>query len=317
MRRSTSRIRCSLLLLCLLLPVAAWAADTTPPLHAAVRSYLPRAQDGDAGAQYELGLLYSEGRSVPRDPAEALRWFRLAAEQDHAKAQFHMGVIFDQGRGVEKDLSRAADWFRKAALRGVPEAQFNLAAMYALGEGVAQDDGASRLWTWVAAEHGVAKAQYNLGLAFEQGRGVAQDETLGLMWLGQAIAQGFPPALIEGNRLAESLSEEELERARSLGKSWQRKYTAGSDGAGTPRPIDDALAEPAYRPRSPTSVVVLALIGRDGKVGDARALESRPADPAFERAAVRAVLRRRFTPAERDGEPVAVFHTVVVEAPQR
>ena len=35
-----------------------------------------RAEAGDADAQYELGCMYYEGRSVARDYAEALKWYR-------------------------------------------------------------------------------------------------------------------------------------------------------------------------------------------------------------------------------------------------
>ncbi|MXX10919.1 MAG: SEL1-like repeat protein [Nitrospira sp. SB0675_bin_23] len=32
--------------------------------------------------------MYAQGRGVPEDAAEAVRWFRRAAEQDHARAQW-------------------------------------------------------------------------------------------------------------------------------------------------------------------------------------------------------------------------------------
>ena len=39
------------------------------------------AEQGDARAQYNLGLMYARGDGVPEDDAEAVRWWRLAAEQ--------------------------------------------------------------------------------------------------------------------------------------------------------------------------------------------------------------------------------------------
>ena len=38
------------------------------------------AEQGDAVAQNNLGLMYANGRGVPEDDAEAVRWYRLAAE---------------------------------------------------------------------------------------------------------------------------------------------------------------------------------------------------------------------------------------------
>jgi len=45
------------------------------------------AQQGDAEAQYRLGVLYDKGVGVKKDKREAVRWYRRAASQGHAKAQ--------------------------------------------------------------------------------------------------------------------------------------------------------------------------------------------------------------------------------------
>ena len=39
-------------------------------------------------------------RGVSEDDAEAVRWYRLAAEQGHASAQFNLGVMYARGEGV-------------------------------------------------------------------------------------------------------------------------------------------------------------------------------------------------------------------------
>ena len=40
------------------------------------------------------------GNGVPKDDAEAVRWYRLAAEQGNAEAQFELGYMYDQGDGL-------------------------------------------------------------------------------------------------------------------------------------------------------------------------------------------------------------------------
>jgi TPR repeat protein len=45
-----------------------------------------KAEHGDAEAQYNLGILYHDGQGVPRDDAEAVKWYRKAAEQGNALA---------------------------------------------------------------------------------------------------------------------------------------------------------------------------------------------------------------------------------------
>ena len=67
----------------------------------AVRWCRLAAEQGDAVAQFNLGELYALGEGVPQDPAEAVRWFRLAAEQGYA-VQYALGVLYGQGKGVPK-----------------------------------------------------------------------------------------------------------------------------------------------------------------------------------------------------------------------
>ena len=47
----------------------------------AFEEWLTVAEHGEAGAQYNLGFMYDHGQGVPQDYAEAVRWYRLAAEQ--------------------------------------------------------------------------------------------------------------------------------------------------------------------------------------------------------------------------------------------
>ena len=66
------------------------------------------AEQGDAAAQYNLGVRYDTvryytGAGVPRDDAEAVRWYRLAADQGHAGAQSHLGLKYEYGQGVPQD----------------------------------------------------------------------------------------------------------------------------------------------------------------------------------------------------------------------
>jgi TPR repeat protein len=55
---------------------------------------------------------------VPKDQAEAVRWFLRAAEQGLAEAQNNLGWVYANGFGVPKDKAEAARWYRKAAEQG-------------------------------------------------------------------------------------------------------------------------------------------------------------------------------------------------------
>ena len=141
-------------------------------------------------AQTVLGLMYSSGLRVARDDAEAVRWYRLAAEQGNATAQTALGDMYSSGRGVAQDDAEAVRWYRLAAEQGDADAQYNLGVRYANGRGVAEDDAEAVRWYRLAAEQGNATAQYNLGFMYANGRGVAEDDAEAVRWYRLAAEQG-------------------------------------------------------------------------------------------------------------------------------
>ena len=95
---------------------------------------------------------------------DKLEFLRREATQGNAKAQFQLGVKYDNGQGVAQDHGQAVVWYRKAAEQGLVEAQLLLGAKYDNGQGVAQDHGQAVVWYRKAAEQGFAEAQYFLGI---------------------------------------------------------------------------------------------------------------------------------------------------------
>ena len=98
--------------------------------------------------------MYNFGEGVPKDDADAVRWYRLAAEQGLANAQFNLGVTYANGRGVLKDDADAVRWYRLAAEQGHAIAQFNLGIRYANGEGVLKDSVRAHMWFNIAGANG-------------------------------------------------------------------------------------------------------------------------------------------------------------------
>ena len=62
-----------------------------------------------------IGIMYHEGEGVKQDDAEAVTWYRLAAEQGYAKAQSNLGSQCREGKGVKQDDKEAVAWYRKPA----------------------------------------------------------------------------------------------------------------------------------------------------------------------------------------------------------
>ena len=154
------------------------------------QALLDSANAGYASAQNKLGYMYEKGEGVTKDYAEALKWFRKAAEQGNAKAQYNLGVMYINGEGVTQDYAEALKWFRKAAEQGDAGAQYNLGFMYLMGNGVTKDYAEALKWFRKAAEQGDADGQNKLGVMYEYGKGVTQDYAEALKWYRKAAEQG-------------------------------------------------------------------------------------------------------------------------------
>jgi TPR repeat protein len=59
-----------------------------------------QAEEGNAEAQNKLGALYRDDRSVLKDDAQAVAWFRKAAEQGYAPAEANLADMYFEGKGV-------------------------------------------------------------------------------------------------------------------------------------------------------------------------------------------------------------------------
>ena len=90
----------------------------------AFAAYEKAANDGHAGAQYNLGTFYIEGKVVPQDYNKAVEWFEKAANQGLKDAQFNLAAMYHQGAGVPKDEQKAEYWARK--YKDLPEAKVEL-----------------------------------------------------------------------------------------------------------------------------------------------------------------------------------------------
>ena len=70
----------------------------------ALREWTPLAKQGDAVAQYNLGVMYAQGQGVPQDYKTAVKWYRLAAEQGNADAQYNLGVMYDKDKVFHRTI---------------------------------------------------------------------------------------------------------------------------------------------------------------------------------------------------------------------
>jgi len=186
------RLTMTLVLSSVCLAVPAWAdfqagmtAHDSEDYATAMREWQPLAEQGDAQAQYHVGLLYHKGRGVPQDDAQARKWYAKAAAQGQAKAQFSLGTLYFNGEGGPKDYQQALRWFRL---------------------GANQKD---------------ALCQTKLGIMYDDGEGVPKDKVKAYMWISLAATNGDKSAPMLRDILAKGMTEAQINKAKKLASEWK------------------------------------------------------------------------------------------------
>lgn len=137
----------------------------------------------------------AQNARLEKDDAEALRWYRTAAEAGDAHSMTRVGFMYATGKGVLKDEAEAAPWYRKGADGGNAVAMNNLGLVYAHGRGVTKDEAEAARWYRKAADTGYARSMFLLGEMYESGKGgLASDRAEALRWYRKSAAAGYAPA---------------------------------------------------------------------------------------------------------------------------
>jgi TPR repeat protein len=116
------------------------------------------ASQGDLASQYNLGVAYYNGKGVPQNYREAVKWYQVSAARGFAPAMHNLGWMYNKGLGVTQDYREALRLYRLAAEKGFAEAQRDMGVMYAEGKGVTQDYIYAHMWSNIAASNGADAA---------------------------------------------------------------------------------------------------------------------------------------------------------------
>lgn len=159
---------------------------------------LPRAEAGDAAAQTLLAEIYSRGLGVPRDRAEAAKWYMKAAEQGVPEAQMQYALILLRDNPDEARKSKALELMKAAADSGNGHAQFNYAQMLVDARPGSQSLKDAYRYFHLAAEKGIADAQYAVSQYLANGTGgIVRDAVQARVWMTKAARQNFDTAQFE------------------------------------------------------------------------------------------------------------------------
>ncbi len=178
------------------------------------------AANGDVRAQFEIGAIYTEGRVIDQDMAEAAKWYERAAAKGFAPAQYRLGNLYEAGTGVDKDLEQARLWYQRAAESGNRMAMHNLAALYAGGQLGEQQFEQAAEWFEKAADRGMTDSQFNLGMLYARGLGVEQDFEKSYKWFALAARTGDRDAGQARDDIAKSLSADAVRTINDQLKGW-------------------------------------------------------------------------------------------------
>ena len=165
---------------------------------------------GDTRAMYMLGLIHDPSFiGYNRDPAEAMKWYRMAAEQGHPLAQYKLGMLHRNGFDV---VTRVRSNAFGVEARATPSQRLGIAYVEALK------------WLTLAAKQGLADAQYNLGLMYASGTGIPADFVSAYLWWAVAVEYGSQEAREKLFFLEQLMSKADVGRARTLAGEWTERH---------------------------------------------------------------------------------------------
>jgi hypothetical protein len=85
-----------------------------------------QAEYGDDAAAMVLGMAYEMGHYVPQSCAKAANWVTIAAAEGNAAAQYNLGLRYLYGDGLRISPEEAKKWLQTAATRRYPKAELAL-----------------------------------------------------------------------------------------------------------------------------------------------------------------------------------------------
>ena len=132
--------------------------------------YIDAANQGNAEAQYQIGLCFSIGDGVKFDLKKAKSWFEKAAKQNHGEAQYELGMCYFYAKGVFAPSRKSTvEWLEKAAGHNVDKALLELGRCYLSRIGTSEPDLEKAIyWFKKAADKNIKWSYWNLGECYRK-----------------------------------------------------------------------------------------------------------------------------------------------------
>jgi localization factor PodJL len=212
------------------------------------------AAQGDASAQYSIGLRYAEGEGAPQNLTEAARWFERAASAGLAPAQYRLAVAYERGQGITKDLGRARSWYQAAAEKGNVKAMHNLAVSLSGHQDGDPDYALAAKWYGQAGAYGLADSQFNLAVLAEHGLGMPKNLSAAYQWFALAAKNGDQEAGKRRDMIKPQLDATALAAADQAVATWTAKQP--------PAEANEVDEQQAWADATDASAANIALVNR-------------------------------------------------------
>ncbi len=191
-----------------------------------------KAERGDALAQYNLAVMYDDGRGIPQDFQKAIYWYTKAAKQGDTKAQTSVARIHFIGFPTKnsRDVEKAIYWYTRAAQKRDVQAQAMLGWIYRQGApNSPKDYNKAIFWYAKAAEQGNTVAQINLGLMYFEAEGTPKNPMKAYAFFSMAEANGEPDASELKQLVAAEMPPEQQLQAQQLARECLDPYSVGTE----------------------------------------------------------------------------------------
>lgn len=210
-----------------------------------MQAVLTKAKAGDVQAQVRIANAYRIGKGAPRDPQQALKWYRSAAEKGDAEAQTTVATTYL----TQRKFDEAFPWYEKAAAQGQPFATHTLGYLYENGSGVEKDMKKAVDLYQKSAELGSPEGMYKLAVMYNEGKVLDRNEHLSCVWYFRAnkyVDQGNVVMLTilgrEIARMNRTMEKEPLEKCKTEADAWSPSKPAAKSEA-KPEAKPEAKAE--------------------------------------------------------------------------
>lgn len=165
-----------------------------------------------ADAQYQLGVMYLNGKGVTKNYSFAVHYLQKAADYENAGAQCDLGYCYANGFGVNASIEQGFKWTRKAYENGDKTAEANLSwyfnkfkslaeggnigaayytgLCYYKGYGTSVNEHSAIKWFKIGAEGGDDVCQNYLAIMYDEGKGTNVDKISAIYWFKKSAEQG-------------------------------------------------------------------------------------------------------------------------------